>query len=1088
MTLARTAGIATLSILLTASVASAQKKQPPKAAATPTPSALSTLNADHFKALEFRNIGPANMGGRVDDFAVVESNPSTFFVGMASAGILKTTNGGTTFETVFTNEDVHSIGDLALAPSDPSVLYVGTGEPNNRQSTSWGGGVYKSTDAGKTFQYMGLKETQYIGRVVVHPTNPDIAYVAALGRLYGPNKERGVYKTTDGGKTWTNVKFLDEDTGVIDIAIDPESPGTLYAGSYQRRRTPFGYSGGGPGGGLFKTTDGGATWKKLTTGLPSTGDMGRIGVTVYKRDPRIVMALIEHRTEFGVYRSEDKGETWVKLSNSNPRPSYYSQIHMDPNNDQRIWVLGANMYNSEDGGRTWRQNLVQRIHGDYHALWINPANSNHVIAGSDGGTHQSYDRGRTWDHLNTVPTGQFYEISADNEKPYNVCGGLQDNGTWHGPSRTLVREGIQLNDWRTIGGGDGFFCVIDPVDASTVYVESQDGSVQRVNLKTMERASIRPTPADPKEKYRFNWNSPIVVSKFDHNTVFYGGNKFFVSKDRGDSWTEVSGDLTNNEKRDEKPIFGKTAKEFMSRNDGVVHWGTATTIAQSPLKAEVLWFGADDGNLHVTQDMGKTWTKLTDKVPGVPKGTYVSRVEPSRTNPGAAYVAFDGHRADDFNAYVYFTPDFGATWKNVTANLPAGGTVSVVREHPKNPEVLFAGTEMALWASFNRGGSWMRIKSGLPTVPVDDIFIHPTENDIILATHGRSVWILDNVSALAGMGEAVAAKPLHLFENSKGTQWRIAGVGAGNGHKVFNGPNPPDGSAIQYWLKDAAGEKDTMTITITDAKGEKVRDIVGTKTAGLNRVMWDLRHQPPPAPEGGAGFGGGGGGGGGGFGGGGPRGPLVPPGQYNVKVTAGTHTSESLPITVEEDPRIQISEADRKAWYDMQMATTRLAPQLQLGLRTVNTLGTQLREIKTQIARNPRATDAVKTALQTLLDKVEGLGGREPENEPPGFAGAPLADAPETIQQRIGFGFGGFGGGMTAAPTPTQKAAFERAQKELAAFGETMRTITQTDVPALNKLLFDAGIGRINLQGGGPGGGGRRPPEDQQPDERDDDR
>lgn len=1068
MTSVRTAAIAALSLLLTPSLAHAQKK-PAKAMPTPAPSALSTLTADHFKAMEFRNIGPANMGGRVDDFAVVESNPTTFYVGMASAGILKTTNGGITFEPIFTEEAVSSIGDLAIAPSDPSILYVGTGEPNNRQSTSWGGGVYKSTDAGKTFQYVGLKETQYIGRIVVHPTNPDIAYVAALGRLYGPNKERGVYKTTDGGKTWTNLKFLDEDTGMIDIAMDPESPNTLYAGSYQRRRTPFGYNGGGPGGGLFKTTDGGTTWKKLTKGLPSEGDMGRIGVTVYKRDPRIVMALIEHRTEFGVYRSEDKGETWVKLSNSNPRPSYYSQIHIDPNNDQRIWVLAANMYNSEDGGKTWRTNQVDRIHGDFHALWIDPANSNHVLAGSDGGIHQSFDRGRSWEHLNNVPLGQFYEVSADNQKPYNVCGGLQDNGTWYGPSRTLVREGIQYGDWKTIGGGDGFYCVIDPVDPTTVYDESQDGSVSRVNLKSLERTSIRPTPKDPAEKYRFNWNSPIVVSKFDHNTVFYGGNKFFMSKDRGDSWTELSSDLTNNQKRDEMPIFGKTAKEFMSRNDGVVHWNTATTIAQSPLDPNVLWFGADDGNLHVTRDMGKTWTKLTDKVQGVPKGTYVSRVEPSHTAAGAAYVTFDGHRGDDFKPYAFFTSDFGATWKNVTANLPEGGTVSVLREHPKNPDVLFAGTEMALWVSFNRGGSWMRVKSGLPTIPVDDILIHPNENDLILATHGRSVWILDDISALSGMSEAVAQKPIHLFENKTGIQWRIAGVGSSDGDKPFNGPNPPEGSAIQYWLKDAPGEKDTVTITISDSTGAKVRDIAGTKLAGVNRVTWDLRHTPPPAPEGG------------GFGGGGgrfaPRGPLVPPGSYSVKITAGALTSDAQPITVEEDPRIEISAADRKAWYDMQMAMSRIAPQLQAGMRTVTSLGNQLREVKTQLGRNPRTPEALTKALQTLLDKVEELGGRAPENEPPGFAGAPLADAPETIQQRIGFGFGGFGGGMTAAPTEVQKAALERAQKEIAAFSETVRGIMQTDVPALNKMLLDTGIGRINVERGGPGGG-PRPPED----------
>ncbi len=470
--------------------------------------------------------------------------------------------------------------------------------------------------------------------------------------------------------------------------------------------------------------------------------------------------------------------------------------------------------------------------------------------------------------------------------------------------------------------------------------------------------------------------------------------------------------------------------------------------------------------------MGKTWTKLTDKVPGVPKGTYVSRIEPSRTAPGAAYVTFDGHRGDDFRAYAFFTPDFGATWKNVTGNLPAGGTVSVLREHPRNPDVLFVGTEMALWASFDRGGSWTKLKSGLPTIPVDDIFIHPNENDLILATHGRSVWILDNIAALAGISEAVTAKPIHLFENKTGIQWRIAGVGASNGHSIFNGPNPPDGSAIQYWLKEALGEKDAVTITITDSKGEKFRDIVGTKSAGVNRVTWDLRHTPPPPPPEGSGFGGGG------RFGGPPRGPLVPPGVYSVKVTAGANVSDAQPIVVEEDPRIQISEADRKAWYEFQMAMSRVNPQLQQGMRTLNTLGNQLREVKTQIGRNPRTPEAVTRALQALLDRVEGLGGRAPENEPPGFAGAPLADAPETIEDRIGFGGGGgFGGGMTAPPNATQRATLARNQKELAAFTETMRGITDTDVPALNKLLLEAGIGRIDLSASGPGGGGRLPPE-----------
>lgn len=1072
---ARLCGAAVLAAVA-ASPSLAQSGRGRAAAAPAPPSALSRVTVDHLKGYEFRAIGPVNMGGRVDDFAVDERNPSTFYVGMASAGILKTTNAGTTWEVIFDIPETSSVGDVTLAPSNPDILYVGTGEPNNRQSSSWGAGVYKSTDAGKTFEYAGLRETQSIGRIVVHPANPDVVYVAAVGRLWGPNKERGVYKTTDGGKTWTNVKFVSENTGAIDIAMDPENPNTLYAGFYQRRRQPFGYNGGGPEGGLYKTTDGGATWKKLLTNLPAKGDYGRFGVTVYRRDPRIVMALVEHVDEFGVYRSEDKGETWTKLSNQNPRPSYYSKIHIDPNNDQRIWVLGANMYFSEDGGRNYRTNFVQRIHGDYHAMWINPANSNHAILGSDGGIHQTWDRGRTWDHLNTVPLGQFYEVNADNARPYNVCGGLQDNGTWHGPSRTFVAQGVQAADWRTIGGGDGFFCVIDHADPATVYTESQDGNISRVNLKTLERKGIRPTPPPGiDEKYRFNWNSPILVSAHDHRTVYYGGNRVFMSKDRGDNWTPVSPDLTLNEKRDEKQIFGKTAKEFLSRNDGVVHWNTATTIAESPLKAGVLWYGADDGSLAVTKDGGANWTKLT--VNGVPKGTYVSRIEPSRSGEGAAYVAFDGHRGDDFKPYLFMTTDYGATWKAIHAGLPDGATLSVVREHPKNADVLFVGTEFALWTSFNRGASWIRLKGNLPTVPVDDVFIHPRENDLILGTHGRSVWIMDDIGGLSGLTETAAASPVYLFEPRLATQWRVFSVGASNGHKVFNGPNPPDGGAVQYWLKDAPAETDNVTITITDSRGQKIRDIRGTKNAGLNRVMWDLRHQPPPAPEGGGG--GGFGGGGGGFGGG-PRGPLVWPGTYSVKVSVGSASSEARPMVVEDDPRIEISEADRRAWYDMQQQMTRLMPQVQMGMRVVTQLGTQLRELKPQIDRNPRANDAVKKALADLLAKVEGLGGRAPENAPPGFAGAPLADAPQSIQQRLqGIGFALFGGGMTQAPTEGQKAALAAGEKELAEFGQTVRGLVTTDVPALNRMLMEIGIGRLSVQGGG-GPGGPRPPEDDQ--------
>ena len=663
-----------VSILVLVGMGSPAASQSKKTSSSEASSAAPALTADHLKGLELRNIGPAIMGGRIDDFAVVEGNPSTFYVGTASGGILKTTNNGTTFEPVFDAELVSSIGDLTLAPSDPQVLYVGTGEPNNRQSSSWGNGVYRTLDGGKTWQHLGLAETHHIGRVLVHPRDQDVVYVAALGRLWGPNRERGLYKTTDGGRSWTNTKFVDQDTGFVDVAMDPQSPDTLYAASYQRRRTPMGYNGGGPGSGLWKTIDGGASWTKLTKGLPE-GELGRIGIAVYQREPNVVYALVEHAKEGGTYRSDDRGESFSKLSSTNPRPSYYSKIRIDPNSDRRIWVMGAPMFTSEDGGRTFKTDVVDKIHGDYHAMWINPANSDHMLVGSDGGIHLSYDRGRSWDFVNTVPLAQFYEVALDNQRPYHVYGGLQDNGSWSAPSRTLYRQGIANDEWVRVGGGDGFYTVPDPTDADIVYVETQDGNLQRLHRASGQRRLIRPEPKDSGERYRFNWNSPVLVSPHDAKTIYYGGNRLFGSRDRGDSWTIASPDLTSsdNVKRDATLIFGKTAKELLSRNDGVVHVGTITTIAESPLKPGVLWAGTDDGNLHVSRDGGASFTSVAARVPGVPKGTYVSRVEASRSGEGAAYVAFDGHRANDFAAYLFFTADYGQTWKSVAANLPAGG-------------------------------------------------------------------------------------------------------------------------------------------------------------------------------------------------------------------------------------------------------------------------------------------------------------------------------------------------------------------------------------------------------------------------------
>jgi len=1003
-----------------------------------------TPYAEAVKGLEFRNIGPAIMGGRIDDFAVAESNPSVFYVGTASGGILKTVNHGITFEPIFDKESVSTIGALGLAPSDPSILYVGTGEPNNRQSSSWGDGVYKTLDGGQSWVHLGLRDSHHIGRIVVDPRNPDIVYVAALGHLWGPNKERGLFKTSDGGKTWTNTKFINEDTGFVDVAIDPESPQTLYAASYQRRRTPFGYNGGGPGSALYKTIDGGQTWQKLTNGLPS-GEIGRIGIAVYRRDPHIVYVLVEHEKEGGIYRSDDKGASFKKMSGTNPRPSYYSQVRIDPNNDQRIWVLGAPLYFSEDGGKTFRNDVGRKIHGDYHAFWIDPANSNHLLAGTDGGIHISMDRARSWDYVNTVPLSQFYEVSVDMQKPYYVYGGLQDNGSWGGPSQTLWSEGISNEDWFRVGGGDGFHCVVDPSDPQTVYVESQDGHVSRLDTKTFQHRVIRPEPQEG-QKYRFNWNSPIVISRHEPKTVYYGGNRLFGSKDRGDTWSLVTADLTNGEDRDKMTIFGKTAKEMLSRNDGVVHFGTITTIAESPLKAAVLWVGTDDGNLQVSRDAGATWTNVSARVPGVPKGTYVSRVEASRTGEGAAYVSFDGHRSNDFAVYAFRTEDFGQTWKTVSSNV-AGGGVHVVREHPKNHDVLFIGTESGLWVSWNRGGQWHRLTQ-LPTVPIDDIQIHPRDNDLVVASHGRGIFVLDDLTPLVQLSDSILKADLHLFEARPATTYRLYGHKGNTGHKWFLAPNPQEGALITYFLKSKMGEKEEVKITISDTAGATLRELKGPKEAGMNRTHWDLRHEPPlkPEPDAEESF----------FGP--PRGPLVPPGTYQVKIQVGTSV-QTQSVQVEEDPRIQMSDADRKVWYEASKAAAKLWSQADAANKTVASLKKQVKDLQDSWKNRPAPPQTVTAALKSFEDKLEPLAKRLSRQSSLGFAGAPLAEDPDPLLEQARGLYFSFN--FTAPPTPQQRDALARITRQLAEAASATKAVVDTDAPALNKLMLDNGLGKI---------------------------
>jgi photosystem II stability/assembly factor-like uncharacterized protein len=1116
--------------LLVAGPAAGQKeKQKAKAKANSAGEAKPATSADpasmdKFKALEFREIGPAVMGGRIDDFAVVEGNPNIVYVGVASGGVWKTTNNGTTWEPVFDKEEVSTIGDIAIAPSDPSVIWIGSGEPNNRQSSSWGDGIYKSTDAGKTWKNMGLAETHHIGRVVIHPKNPDVVYAAAVGHLWGANPERGVYKTSDGGKTWNQVLKISNDTGVSDIAMDPESPDTLYAAAYTRRRTPFGFNGGGRESAIYKTTDGGATWKKLVKGLPyeNGGETGRIGLDIYRKDPNIVYALVQHE-KGGIFRSEDKGETWKKMSDTDPRPSYYSQVRIDPNNDLRIWVLGAAMFFSEDGGKTFNSRRVQRIHGDFHALWIDPADSNHILTGSDGGIHWSYDNGKTWDFLNNIAIGQFYEIGLDNEKPYHICGGLQDNGSWCGPSATLGREGIANPDWTLIHGGDGFYAEIDNVEPWIVYTESQDGYLARRNLRTGQERSIKPEAKLSEPHYRFQWNSPIAISAHDHNTIYYGGNYFFKSTDRGDSWTRLGSDLTSGVDRNKLQIFGKTPdKQTLSRHDGVEEYPTITTISESPVTAEVLWAGTDDGNVQVTRDGGKSWKNVASQVPGVPRGTYVSRVVASKYAAGSTYVTFDGHRTDDYGVYIFGTSDYGETWQAIRHGIPdTAGSVHVVREHPRNANLLFAGTEFGLWISWDRGANWAAFKNNFPTVPVDDIELQARENDLVLATHGRSIWIFDDLTPLEKMDATVAASDLTLFPPRTANVWHMYTRRWSAGQKAFVAKNPPQGAVINYYLKaavppsepkpDSAEKKETtaeaqkpktdepeakpgaklsqtpadapaapaaekseekkeekqeakkegkVKIVVTDKDGKVVRELDGPGTAGVNRTNWDLRYNPPAEPTAeqleaiAAGYG---------FG---PRGPYAEPGEYTIEITVGGKEATQK-LTVEDDPRLQLSAEDRAARRAVIEQLYAMAKSNDKDRKTIlgiqSALKTARENWKSDAAKpNGRKMpeDIVKSAdeLQKKVDLVATKYQREQQGL--GNAGPPFEWKPEPLPNQVQDLMEDLDD-FAAAPGAQQKEKLAELTPLVADASAQVKKIVDEDLAALNKKMNDAGIPHI---------------------------
>ncbi len=1053
--------IALTTVVLTLATAALLAQAPPRP--TPVFTEKSAGNGP-LDRLWFRPIGPATPSGRVDDLAVLESDPATFYVAMATSGVYKTTNAGTTFTSVFDNEGSGSVGAIAIAATDANLVWVGTGEGNNRQSSSWGDGIYKSTDGGRSWKNMGLKTSRQIAKIIVDPVDFNIVYVAALGDLWGTGGERGVYKTTDGGVTWSRVLHVDDNTGATDLVMDPTNNKTLYTATYQRQRQQWGMNGGGPGSNIWKTTDGGVTWSKLESGIP-TGPKGRIGLDVYRRNPNILYARIEHESESGIYRSDDAGASWRKLSTTNPRPMYFGVIKIDPQSDSRIYVPGVSLHISDDGGKTFRDDGAARIHVDHHALWINPKDPRHLIIGNDGGVAISHDRSETWVWMPNLLGAQAYHVEFDMQAPYHVCAGLQDNNTWCGPSAVRTNSGINNDDWYVISGGDGFQPLMDPTDSRIVYAESQDGRMSRTDRLTNERTTVRPEPAELKPGdttgvYRFNWDTAMQLSPFDPATIFIGANLVLKSSDRGRSYQPISPDLTTNTDRETLSIMGVVGKDVrIAKNDGVGSFGNIVTLEESAARQGVVWVGSDDGVVSVTQDAGKTWTNVTSKISGVPKWTYVADVLPSRSQAGTAYVAFDGHRGGDYKTYVFTTTDFGATWRSIASNLPQGEVARGLAEDRKDPNILYLGTETGLWVSWNKGGQWTRLKANLPTMPIYEIKQHPRDNDLILASHARGIWILDDPTPIQEWAKSESAEAF-MFSSEPATIMNQANdqMKGFEGDRLFLGQNPAPGATIAYRLKSDAKD---LRITIKDASGSTVRELTDTDVrdrnrAGLNIVKWDLRVQPlrplPPPPGAPAG-GGQGGGGGGGFGGGGNNGPYVLPGAYKATLSVNGRDAQTIDVTVKGDPQISITDADRRTWFETARDLHQLQAKANDVAEMVQNAFAQVQMLQQQSSKANPSPNA-KQQLDALVKEFEAVRRRLGLGQQGGGGG--FGGNTENLRGR----FGQLKGQImnsTALPTNTQMMQVREVRAALPGLIDQANA-TVAKVPALVKELIGSGV------------------------------
>jgi photosystem II stability/assembly factor-like uncharacterized protein len=981
-------------------------------------------------AVRFRSIGPAVVSGRISDIAVHPTDRYTWYVAAASGGLWKTTNAGTTFSPIFDGEGSYSIGEVVIDPTNPNVIWVGTGENNAQRSVSYGDGVYKSIDGGSNWTNMGLPQSEHIGRIIIDPRNSNVVYVASQGPVFNSGGDRGLYKTTDGGTTWNKILDTGEWAGVSDLVMDPRNPDVLIATVWQRARRQFAYIAGGPESSIHRSTDGGATWTKSQRGLPS-GDLGRIGLAISPVNPDVVYAIVEAATNGGFYRSQNNGVTWERMSDQVTIGLYYQEIEADPVKVDRVYSMDTYNWISEDGGRNFERLGETNKHVDNQALWIDPDNNNHLILGCDGGLYETFDRGKTYDFFQNLPLGQFYRVEVDSLLPfYRVFGGTQDNSSFGGPSRTRTRMGGRNADWFLTQGGDGFYSRIDPTDPNIVYAESQHAGISRFNLATGERVSIRPEPAPGEGALTWHWDAPLIISPHSPSRLYFAANRIFRSDDRGSSWRTVSPDLTKQIDRNRLKVMGRVwGVDAVAKNTSTSVWGAVVSLAESPLQEGLLFAGTDDGMIQISEDGGENWRAIPSVGNGVPDTTFVTDLQPSWHDANTVYVAFDNHKAGDYKPYIAKSTDLGRSWKVIQNDLPERGTVYTILEDHKNPNLLFAGTEFGFYFSNNGGENWHRIRGGLPTIFVRDMVFQTQHDDIVIATFGRGFYVLDDLEMLRSLTPELLASEVGLLPVNRTPLFVASSPDASwQGARFFTRDNPTHGATFFYYLKDAIRsqrderrradqaaarrgedvfypswdslrtedleEAPEMILTVSDPEGRIVRRLTGRTSSGVTKVTWDLRY-PSSSPI----SSGGNDGRFMGFGRGGGAGPFVVPGTYTVSIAKRVR-GEVTPVGAPQSFEVYLLDTVPRPRSAEVLAFEQQAARLQRAVLGATSAAsdamTRIGLLEQALDRTPGADPQIRTDLTALENSLREVQwamngdptvGRRRESTPPSLTG-----------------------------------------------------------------------------------------------------